>query len=730
MLVVLPFCTKDEALTLKNLEWVRKLDKKVPYKALIVHDELCDGSEVMAAASQYFSDVEEFKYSHWTGRTEWPFPQNFQFQQTVGYIFTKQMREPWFWWEADATPIKAGWLETIDKAHQEGGKLFSGNIVGEPYGHMTGVGVYPWDLPCRSGRVMMTDAIPWDVAGKPEVVPHCHKINDIIQHIWERDGAPFSFKDKADVEQTVNTKAVIFHRCKDGSLIDILNGEPLAVRIAKFFGVGGGREGQPDTAVMTLGRYGDIINSLPIARYLYETTGRKPAFIAAEECVGILDGVTYVEPVCFRGHYGNLTQAIAINKPKFKNLVVAQVYGRQGIERHTDSFCKEAWELSGMLPMYGKTLPYFDNRDNGREQDLVKSLLKQDKQNILVNLTGHSSPFVDASHVMYDIQRRWGDVFNVVDIGQVKAHRIYDLLGLIDAADLLITTDTATLHLAAASATPYVAFIADRPDLWYGSNTLGECKARIRYSEALMRIEEMHQVIHSVRPHKEPFFWHVLPDFWGSGDTFRRNSLALESWKVPYSTGAFRPVFVHDRHLYRMWEKDGPNKKLPFLKDVIERAAWQAPYSDYILLTNTDTCFSPTIDAQLREAVKRGVQCGYSHRRDFARLEKLLDDATIKTGHSYPGKDLFLFTKAWWEKHRNEMPDMIYGAEAWDALLAILIKDNGGEVWTDMIYHERHDSYWERAENRYTVPSQIHCLALAKQFCKDHGKNPEEYGFR
>lgn len=48
--------------------------------------------------------------------------------------------------------------------------------------------------------------------------------------------------------------------------------------------------------ILQLGRYGDVINVLPIARRHYLNTGEKPWFVIAKEFADILEGVTYVDP--------------------------------------------------------------------------------------------------------------------------------------------------------------------------------------------------------------------------------------------------------------------------------------------------------------------------------------------------------------------------------------------------------------------------------------------------
>jgi hypothetical protein len=237
MFVVFPICHKDSGIAAKLLSWAKRLDGKVGYRCLVVHDELCDPTQVIERASEYFAEVKVCKYSHWTGKEHnWPAPQNFQFQQAASYISANKPfgKEPWLWLEPDATPLKPGWLKTIEDRYVEGGKPFMGYVVtGDPYGNgqsiswMTGVGVYPHNMAGKSLRAMTAVNHPWDVVGARDILPQCHSANDIIQHVWERNGEPIHFKDKDDINSVVHKETVLFHRCKDGSLIDALDGPGL-----------------------------------------------------------------------------------------------------------------------------------------------------------------------------------------------------------------------------------------------------------------------------------------------------------------------------------------------------------------------------------------------------------------------------------------------------------------------------------------------------------------------
>jgi hypothetical protein len=731
MQVVLPFCNKDEELALRQLEWSKKLDgTKVPYRCIVVHDSDTAASRIIDAASEVFESIAEYEYGKWEGKPDWPFPQNFQFQSLAMHIqSTPGLHDAWFWWEPDATPLKPGWISTLEKAHIEGDKPFSGHQVGEPFNHMTGVGIYPWDTPNRAPNAMLALKVPWDVASKNNVIGRqFHRINHLIQHIWERNGRPFSFETKQEALDVLSDTAVIFHRCKDGSLIDVLNGTPIQTKLRKFFGIKPSGS-PPETVFVVLGRYGDIANALPLAYYQWKVDGAKPAWIVQKDCASILEGVNYVEPIIYDGHYSEVERAVELHGRRFKRVIIPQMYGNHAVKDHSmSSFAVEMWRHTNLITHWGKIPLVFDNRSDRREKALASQYLVPERRNILVNLSGLSSPFQFRDAVMMDIERRWSAMFNIVDLSKINAERIYDLLGLYDRSDLLITTDTATLHLARASKIPYFAFVTDKPNTWYGAPTHGNCIGSLRYAEAILRREEMHDAIDSCREASRPLFLHVHPDFDGSGDTLRRNTLARQSWQVPYSMGCVRAIEVHDDQLPRMWMLDD-GKRLPFLKDVVESAYWRCGEQDYILLTNSDTCFASDIFDVLKIEMNK-ASCVYARRRDFPRLDKLLENEEIVTGHSYPGKDLFCFRKSWWEENRNKMPDMIYGAEGWDALLAILFEESGATVLTDIIYHERHGSYWEKPENRYSVPSQIHCLKLAKAFCREHNRNPEDYGFK
>jgi len=235
MIVALPFCNKDAHLHIANLELCNIMELKTPYPVVLCYEYGVDRRHVSVMKSlcaNFFEKQHDFEYENAPDPT-WPSGPNHAFRSVAMHIEKNFPTEDgWFWWEADATPLKGGWLQLIHNRHRRGGKPFTGHIV-DGMGHMTGVGVYPAQIRRYLYSCFAVDKLAWDVAMKPEMLMYCHQANDVFQHWWtmtpERKPsldnqypAP-TFKTWDDVANTVdfNTGA-IFHRCKDGTLAKLL----------------------------------------------------------------------------------------------------------------------------------------------------------------------------------------------------------------------------------------------------------------------------------------------------------------------------------------------------------------------------------------------------------------------------------------------------------------------------------------------------------------------------
>jgi hypothetical protein len=739
MIVVLPFCHKDASLAAKVVSWARQLDGSTPFKVLLVHDSDVssrDVDAVRAQADSYFSHVDEFVCSRWPGRNRaWPYPQNHQWQEAAGYIFVNRIQEPWFWWEPDATPLKPDWLVSIATEHERGGKPFTGHIVGEPYGHMTGVGVYPWCVPSYSQSAMSASDIPFDLASKREVIPHCHRANHLIQHIWEHNGKPFHFKSRAEADGVLLPSAVVFHRCKDGSLIDVLRRNPIMAAANRIVNMVASvavkrkeEEARSETAMIQLCRNGDIISVLPIARHLALKDGAPIDFYAHSDYCGLLDGVSYARAVPV---LTDMTDPVGVEnqvKLDHKTVIRTQVYGGGARDAELyDSFLTQMWNNAGMVDHWDELPLIFDRRDLRREEELCRQHI-QSPARIALALSGYSSP-LDAE-VSRSLKERIESAYgaSVIDMSKVKAQRLQDCLGILSKADCLVAMDSALLHLGYACRIPTVALVSDKPSPWYGSRRRRHWVSDYRYSIIQLCMDSIMRDIEACLQQHSKRFIHVYSEYQGSEEDERRKAIAKKSWEQAYASGRWIACPVPDSSLKKMF-KDG-TRQLPFVHDVLNAGLEVASRNDVIVYTNSDICFSPTISSKLQRFF-HSHNGGYSYRRDFDRLDGLKTESEIAHGAPYSGTDLFAVKAEWWRGKKDWFPDFILGAEAWDWCMRVYIDSQHGEACNigDVIYHERHESEWLKHRDR---ESNRHSRRIARVFLEQmgayHGEFERFYG--
>lgn len=453
------------------------------------------------------------------------------------------------------------------------------------------------------------------------------------------------------------------------------------------------------TCLIQPGRVGDIISVLPIARDIALKEGTC-AFMVSAEFASVLEGCSYVTPIVLSSHFTDIQPAIEQARGMFERVLVAKVSEKSvGVTTQCQSFNEEQWRQCGALNDWFRLPLVFDRRDRDREGKWIRLAGRRTdgRQKVLVNFSGKSAPFPHASEVLDRISK----VYNVVDLASFKAHRIYDLIGLMDSAVLLITGDTATMHLAAASGIPVVNLIGDKPTPWHGSRPRNNNVLSIRYSD-VHRLSE----IATVELRWKPRTWHVWSDYPMTGDTLRRHKLAALTWK---DTGWIDFPVKETRRVIQ-----DPMRSVPFIKDLVNEAVRAAGPRDVIVLTNADTCVAQEA-GKITLEVSAGT-CLYSYRRDFPALNRGLTREDIRHGRHYVGCDLFAFTVQWWENYAGELPDLVLGAECWDWCLRLLMRKTGGAEFDDLIAHEAHPNLWEREDHRHSLPSQRHNQALAAPF--------------
>lgn len=149
--------------------------------------------------------------------------------------------------------------------------------------------------------------------------------------------------------------------------------------------------------------------------------------------------------------------------------------------------------------------------------------------------------------------------------------------------------------------------------------------------------------------------------------------------------------------------------KTPFINDIIETAAKNADLEDLIVYTNADIILC---DNFYNEASPN--ECGWSHRINIQQASPAYPRRW--NYEKYPGADLFLFSKKWWEANKAFIPKMLIGYEGWDTVWMEYMKRTGGVELAGLSYHIAHKNHWEDPANRHSDNGQIFNRSVAKEF--------------
>lgn len=226
--VVIPLCEKDFLLTVHLLEWLQALKgtQKLDYDCVFVFHFF--GFKQMNYLGFLGRDV--FRHCHFIipasgpKRDGWPHGPNYLFQETLN-----SMNEPFLWLEPDCIPLCPEWLDSLNEEYFRMQMPFMGTINSDQNkSHFSGVAVYPKDARHWYKNKFPTE-VAFDMVPQDEIMANCHDTN-LIHNFWGKKGLPPTFKEnleKSDPENTltpdaIKKTAVLFHRCKDGSLSKIL----------------------------------------------------------------------------------------------------------------------------------------------------------------------------------------------------------------------------------------------------------------------------------------------------------------------------------------------------------------------------------------------------------------------------------------------------------------------------------------------------------------------------
>jgi hypothetical protein len=233
MTVILPFYYGDAAELKRLLEWIGQLGGCHNHTAILCADagvtyhtaiELLE----LAQAQFYSASVITSQESV----SGWPQGANALFMVAAEHMAKVG---PWLWLETDCIPIKPNWLDLLDHAYRNQEKPVMGAIIpcktpGLPEQHVSGCAIYPknyWDM--MKYTLIGTHNVAFDISTAAKAVPIAAH-SDLFHCFWGQKDLPPTFTTLRHENHppnqftldAIHPNAVLFHRNKDGTLIQAL----------------------------------------------------------------------------------------------------------------------------------------------------------------------------------------------------------------------------------------------------------------------------------------------------------------------------------------------------------------------------------------------------------------------------------------------------------------------------------------------------------------------------
>lgn len=224
MITVLPVARPDFHLAMKWLRWVRILSGQHCGPVVIFAAKSLGNSELeqlgVAAPSCAVLRVNPEYFEH--PELGYSAMANHMFLGALNMMAEFYPGEDMLWCESDAIPIKPDWWNQIRSEFILRSNPFMGDFHAPGHiPHMTGNACYAanWREFAPSLANIVTDRPEqgWDSKCAHETVPNSHRTS-LIQQTWLVPMPRFT----EDNIKMIHPDAVLFHRCKDGSLIDVL----------------------------------------------------------------------------------------------------------------------------------------------------------------------------------------------------------------------------------------------------------------------------------------------------------------------------------------------------------------------------------------------------------------------------------------------------------------------------------------------------------------------------
>jgi hypothetical protein len=427
--------------------------------------------------------------------------------------------------------------------------------------------------------------------------------------------------------------------------------------------------------LILLGRAGDCLNVLPAAYALSRKIGRVN-WLVGKDYQGTLEGCSYVNAVRWEGGQDSLPEALRT----YGNAgpICFQAWLNPDSRRLTDSYALEQWRLGGMLSEFGSWPLIMDRQNEARAnmlRDRVLSNYRRDRPLIIACVDGVSSPFVKGPTLLAMLRGLDADV---VDLRDVRAERVPDLVALFNAADLLVPIDTMPLHLARASSVPTFCLLNDDWNGWRASVPPPQCVAKWTYSEANADLEPIVAAAAAFISRSAVVTCNLFDTTSDRGKAAR--ATWPDGWLAPKPKRSAKDI--------------GDARPLPYLRDILAaglEAGDGIGNADVVIWTNDDCGFTPGA----LDAIKAHVS-----RWDFG---------CVRRDPQHMGREAFFFRASWLRDNLAKMPDVIMGTCVFDLTLAKWLRGLRGikttmenlaldfppvDLPAGLVSHVEHESSW------------------------------------
>lgn len=221
-----------------------------------------------------------------------------------------------------------------------------------------------------------------------------------------------------------------------------------------------------------------------------------------------------------------------------------------------------------------------------------------------------------------------------------------------------------------------------------------------------------------------------------SSEEARRIELAERSRRFLEGTFEVVRLRVRDSDLKRILPRKN-HGNLPYVRDLFDLGCSKALPCDAVVYSNDDIGLTLDAPSRILIGIERGRGVTVCPRRQHTRPDALM--RSVLNCKLDGGCDVVAVSPAWWASHRDKMPDMVIGTDAWDTVFRQLAEEwadgknpsstvvtdphfwfNSRAYSDDVCWHVPHHSRWikERDRGREDVAGDLN-RALARSFFAD-----------